>query len=200
MDSDGGLAAVVDDPVVAEDAGHPAAVEVHVDEQLGLDGWIVGGVRTRCVARRQYRDAGIRTEGAMRPDVDPAAARQIHPRRAIARAAAHWTMDRDDMLAVAVLVEGGNTVHIAGHDPAYPDARGARAAGIDPALGTDHDTARVVGIEVLSHDAVGVGACRGDGGAASRVDHDFADAGMPPKYPVGIVPLCRDRAPMHVDE
>ena len=64
VDHDGGLAAIVDDPVVADDLRDLAPVEIHVQVEFGR------------AARRENRDAGIRTDGSGRPDIDPAAARE----------------------------------------------------------------------------------------------------------------------------
>ena len=68
---DGGLAAVVDDPVVADDVGYPAAGEVHVDAELGLEGRIVHRVGPGRVARGEDSDAGRSADSSLRPDDNP---------------------------------------------------------------------------------------------------------------------------------
>ena len=82
IDYDGGLAAVVDDPVVADDLRHAAAVEVQVDEQLGR------------VSRREDRDSRLRADTALGPDVDLAVTLEKNARRVV-RATKHALVHHD---------------------------------------------------------------------------------------------------------
>ena len=102
VDYNGGLAAVVQDPVVAEGLRHHlVAVEVHVDAELGRERVTDDDGRVAC---REDRDPGLRADGALRPDDDPAAAREINARR-LARAAEDPAVHRDCLLAIAFIIQ-----------------------------------------------------------------------------------------------
>ena len=182
VDHDRGLAAVVDDPVVADDLGHPAPVEIHVEVELGR------------AARRANRDAGLRADGSRRPDMDPAAAREKHARR-LSRAAVHPTVHRDGLLAVAVGSHCGYAlryIHVV--DDAHEDAVRARRHGFDRAPDGDRHAPGLLGPEMVGDDAVGVVAGRGDGVAVPGRDVDVAVARMTTIDTVRIRPARRDRA------
>ena len=122
VDHDGGLAAVVDDPVVADDFRHSAEVEVNVDVEFG-----------RCSPCRVNRDAGRRADGSLIPDEDLAAARQKDA-RSLSRAAVHPFVYRDGLLAVAVGSRCGYALRISvGVDDTDPDAVRSIPAGLDAA-------------------------------------------------------------------
>ena len=108
VDDDGRLAAVVDEPVVVDNLPYAASVEVHGDVELGLDRRI-SRVGARRVARRVNRDAGIGSDGALRPDIDPASTGEPDA-RAGTRAAVHLAGHGDRLAAIAVLIEPRDSV------------------------------------------------------------------------------------------
>ena len=196
VDHDRGLAPVVDDPVVADDLRHPAAIQIHIHEQLGLD-WICAIYRR--ISCREDRDSGLRADGSGRSDIDLAAARKKHA-RSLARAAGHPAVHPDGLLEVAVGSHCGDALRFSlGVDDTDPDAVRARPAGLDPAPDGDIYGPGGLGPVMVGDDAVGVIARGGDGIPVPSVDSDVAGARMPAVDTVGIDTFCRDGAAQEVD-
>ena len=96
----GSLAPVVADRAV-DDIANPTAVEVHVDAEF------------RRVARGANRDPGCGADAAPGAEGHPAAAREKHARRVLARSARHRRVHRDALFTVTVLVDLGGELHAA---------------------------------------------------------------------------------------
>ena len=77
VDRNGGLTAVVHDPVIADHLRHAATRKIHVNAELGLDRWI-HWISSRSIARGENRNPRLRAHTPLRPDDNPAAARKIH--------------------------------------------------------------------------------------------------------------------------
>ena len=131
INRDGGLAAVVDDPVVPEGLHHLAATEIQIDAQLGQNGRdhvIRVSSVFRNLARRKNRNPRRRVDAPLRPDDNLAAARKIHT----FRCTRHRTVHRDRLLAVAVRTDCSHALRLAlGVDSAHPDPLRAYSLGVD---------------------------------------------------------------------
>ena len=179
VNRDGGLAAVVHDPVMADGLRHPATVEVHVNAELGLDDW-VSRVGTWCVARGKNRNPRFRAHTPLRPDDDPTAARKIHTRCIADYAPVHRdglpAVPIDEALVRAVVyVDWRYALRCSGAgERAYADPLGAGAGGHDVPSDLDGDAAGGLRrTEVVGNDAVAAFSRRGDGMAAARPDREF---------------------------
>jgi len=193
IDVDGRPAAVVDDPVIPDGLGHPAAGEVHVDAQPGLDDLNVVrvGVGWRHITRCQDRNARSRAHASFRPDDDPASARKKDPRRVRARAAVDAPVHDHRLLAQALCVQGSDANRSAlTQHTADSHTTGSYPARIDRTAYRDGHAPRGRRPGVIGYDAVSIGSGRGDGVTPARGDLNIATA---PVLPVNAVSIGSGR-------